>query len=55
LTEREWQRLENTIQFIVEQQAKFEQNFAEADRRFAKAEKRMDRWDKRMDRFGAFR
>jgi hypothetical protein len=50
LTEREWQRLENTMRFIVEQQAKFEANFAAADKRFARVEGRLEQADRRMDR-----
>ncbi len=50
LTEREWQRLENTMRFVVEQQAKFETNFALADRRFAQAERRLDRLERLADR-----
>jgi DNA repair exonuclease SbcCD ATPase subunit len=50
LTEREWQRLENTMRFVVEQQAKFETNFARADRRFAQVESRLDRLDRLADR-----
>lgn len=65
LTEQEWQRLEKTMRFAVEQQAAFqlkvESSFDRADRRFEAAEKRieaaekrMDRWDKRMDRLESF-
>lgn len=50
MTEREWQRLENTMQFMVEQQAKFEANFAAADKRFARAEGRLEQAERRMDR-----
>ncbi len=50
LTERQWQRIENTMRFVVEQQAIFESNFARADRRFAQAERRMDGVERRMDR-----
>jgi F0F1-type ATP synthase membrane subunit b/b' len=50
MTEREWQRLENTMKFIVEQQAKFESNFAAADKRFARAEGRLEQAERRMDR-----
>jgi hypothetical protein len=61
LTEREWKRIENTMQFILEQQTKFEakseansvrleQKFALADERFAKAERRMDRLERFADR-----
>lgn len=50
MTEREWQRLEDTMRFIVEQQAKFEANFAAADERFEKAERRMDRMERYADR-----
>ena len=41
MTENEWKQMQNTMRFIVEQQAKFEENFAAADRRFAQAEKRL--------------
>jgi septal ring factor EnvC (AmiA/AmiB activator) len=50
LTERDWQRLENTMTFIVEQQAKFEANIATHDKRFAAAERRMDRLERFADR-----
>ncbi|HET7213475.1 MAG TPA: hypothetical protein VFL79_07805 [Terriglobia bacterium] len=54
MTEREWQRLENTMNFIVEQQAKFEANLAantEAfEKRFAAADRRMDRLERFADR-----
>jgi len=50
LTEREWQRGENTMRFVVEQQAKFETSFALADRRFAQAERRLDRLERLADR-----
>ncbi len=51
LTERQWQRIENSMRFIVEQQAKFETSFALADRRFAQAERRLDRLERLADRF----
>ena len=55
LTERQWQRLENTMRFVVEQQAQFdarlETNFARADRRFAQAERRLDRLERLADHF----
>ncbi len=54
LTEWEWQRLENTMRFIVKQQAKFETNFALADRRFAHVERRMEQGESRMDRLERF-
>ncbi len=50
MTERQWERLENTMRFIVEQQAKFEANFALADRRFEEAEKRLTRLERFADR-----
>jgi len=50
LTARGWQRLENTMRFVVEQQAKFEANFARADRRFAQAERRLERLERLADR-----
>ena len=50
LTERQWQQLEKTMRFVVEQQAKFETNFALADRRFAQAERRLDRLERLADR-----
>ncbi len=43
MTEREWQRLENTMRFVVEQQVKFEENFALADRRLDRLERLADR------------
>ncbi len=54
MTEREWRKLENTMQFIVEQQATFEANFARADDRFAQAEKRMKASERRLDRLERF-
>jgi hypothetical protein len=45
MTAREWQRLENTMQFVVGQQAKFEARF-EAD--FDKAKDRFIQ-EKRVD------
>ena len=54
MTEREWQRIENTMSFIVEQQAKFEAKLAantEAfERRSAAADRRMDRLERFADR-----
>ena len=54
MTERDWQRLENTMSFIVEQQAKFEarmeSNTAAFDKRFAAADRRMDRLERFADR-----
>jgi hypothetical protein len=54
LTERAWKRLENTMHFIVEQQAqfeaKFEANFGRADQRFAQPELRLDRLERLADR-----
>lgn len=50
MTEREWQRLENTMRFIVEQQAKFEANFAAADKRFLQVEGRLEQAERRMER-----
>ena len=54
MTEREWQRIENTMSFIVEQQAKFEAQLAantEAfEKRFAAANRRMDRLERFADR-----
>lgn len=50
LTEREWQRLENTMRFVVQQQAKFETNFALTDRRFAQAERRTEQAERRLNR-----
>jgi len=54
LTEREWQRLENTMRFVVEQQAKFEANFGEMDKRFAEADRRFVQAERRMDRLERF-
>jgi chromosome segregation ATPase len=42
--------VERTMEFILEQAARTEANFAKADVRFAKAERRLDRAEKRMDR-----
>jgi hypothetical protein len=61
LTERDWQRLENTMNFIVEQQAKFEarlaaeaqaskERMAEFDKRVAVSNRRMDRLERFADR-----
>ncbi len=54
MTERAWQRLENTMRFVVEQQAQFEAkletNFARADRRFAQSGRRLDRLERLADR-----
>jgi hypothetical protein len=54
LTEHEWQRLENTMSFMVEQQAKFEAklgaNTEAFEKRFAAAERRMDRLERFADR-----
>jgi hypothetical protein len=50
LTEREWQKLENTMRFIVERQAKFETNFAQSEQRFVRGEGRMDRLERFADR-----
>lgn len=54
LTEQEWRRVENTMRFVVEQQAQFEArletNSALADRRFAQAERRLDRLERFADR-----
>jgi hypothetical protein len=50
MTKREWQRVENTMRFVVEQQAKFETNFAMADRPFIQAERRLDRLEKLAER-----
>ena len=38
--------IERTMEFSLNQQAKFEANFAKADQRFLKAEKRLDRVDR---------
>jgi anti-sigma-K factor RskA len=38
------QEMQNTIAFIIEQQAKFEENFTRAEHRFARVEKRLDGW-----------
>jgi hypothetical protein len=58
LTERQWERLENTMRFVVEQQAQFdarlEANFARADQRFAQAERRMAQAERRFDRLERF-
>lgn len=44
MTEGEWKQMQNTMHFVAEQQAKFEEqlamNTAAADRRFVQAEKR---------------
>ena len=61
MTEREWQRLENTMRFIVEQQAKFEaenglqseafkERMAGFDRQLAASNRRMDRLERFADR-----
>ncbi|HXH51613.1 MAG TPA: hypothetical protein VNM47_19915 [Terriglobia bacterium] len=61
MTEHEWQRIENTMSFIVEQQAKFEARMeaeaeaskgrmAEVDKRLAASNRRMDRLERFADR-----
>lgn len=54
LTDREWQRLQNTMRLVVEQQAKFEvefeTKFRRADQRFVQAERRLDRLERLADR-----
>src|SRR6516165_11282566 len=61
MTERDWQRLENSMQFVIEQQVKFEANFArieakfeaqsdKANKRFVHAEKRLDRLERLGER-----
>ncbi len=54
MTERQWERMESTMRFVVEQQAQFdarlETNFARANRRFAQAERRLDRLERFADR-----
>jgi hypothetical protein len=37
MTEREWQRLQKSMQFVIEQQVKFEVNFARIEANFDKA------------------
>ena len=44
------EQMENTFEFILEHQAKFEENFARAERRYGEAEKRFGRAEKRFDR-----
>jgi hypothetical protein len=61
VTEREWQRLENTMSFIVEQQAKLEvqqakfeakmeANTEDFNKRLAASNRRMDRLERFADR-----
>lgn len=50
MTEREWQRLENTMRVVVEQQAKFETNFYGFEKRFSAADRRMDRFERLAER-----
>jgi hypothetical protein len=50
MTEREWQRLQNSMQFVIEQQVKFETNFDRANVRFIQAEKRLDRLERLGER-----
>lgn len=50
LTERQWQRVENTMRFIAKQQAKFEANYAHVDRRFEEADRRFARLERFADR-----
>ncbi len=38
--------VEKTMEFILEQQAKFEDNFALAERRFTQADRRLDRLER---------
>ena len=44
------QKMENAIAFIIEQQAKFEDNFTRAERRYGEADKHFARVEKRLDR-----
>ncbi len=44
------QEMQNTIAFIIEQQAKFEENFTRAEKRYGEADKRFARVEKRLDR-----
>jgi hypothetical protein len=44
------QEMQNTIAFIIEQQAKFEENFTRAEQRFARVEKRLDRLEELAQR-----
>ena len=53
--EERWQKIENTMQFIVEMQARLEANMAEAQARLARTEERdgrindrLDLWEKRI-------
>jgi len=50
MTEQEWQRLKNTMQVVVDQQVKFEMNFARIEASFAKADARFVQAEKRLDR-----
>jgi hypothetical protein len=50
MTEREWQRLQDSMQFVIEQQVKFEPNFDRANVRFIQAEKRLDRLERLGER-----
>jgi chromosome segregation ATPase len=50
MNEREWQRLQNSMQFVIEQQVKFEGNFARIEANFDRANVRFIRAEKRLDR-----
>ena len=44
------QEMQNTFAFIIEQQAKFEDNFTRAESRYGEVDKRFLRAEKRLDR-----
>ena len=50
MTEREWQRIENTMNFIVEHEAEFDARQAKLEQNFAEASRRMDRMERYADR-----
>jgi hypothetical protein len=52
MTEREWQRLQNSMQFVIEQQVNFEVNLARIEANFDQANDRFIQSEKRLDRLG---
>jgi len=49
-SQKTWRRIDNTIAFLIEHQALFDENRRKADERFTQAEKRTDQAEKRMER-----
>jgi chromosome segregation ATPase len=50
MTEQEWQRLQNNMQLVIEQQVEFEVNFNRIEANFGRANERFARAEKRLDR-----